>query len=149
MKKERRNNKGFSLVELIVVIAIMAVLMGVLAPQFLKYVEKSRTQKDESAVGEVVNATKIAVADEKIFNDLKITGSDTVTVTVPDDAAITVTATNVSAVTTSLKDELANVIGTVDFVSSTHNSQSFTVVISYNDTNKNYVFTSKTGWGFE
>lgn len=34
MKRTKRNNKGFSLVELIIVIAIMAILAGVLAPQF-------------------------------------------------------------------------------------------------------------------
>ena len=38
MKKENMNNKGFSLVELIIVIAIMAILIVVLAPQYLKYV---------------------------------------------------------------------------------------------------------------
>ena len=32
MKKEKMNDKGFSLVELIIVIAIMAVLVVVLAP---------------------------------------------------------------------------------------------------------------------
>lgn len=32
--KKKMNNKGFSLVELIIVIAIMAVLMVVLAPSF-------------------------------------------------------------------------------------------------------------------
>ena len=43
---KKLNNKGFSLVELIIVIAIMAVLIGVLAPQYLKYVEKSRESAD-------------------------------------------------------------------------------------------------------
>ena len=40
----RKNNKGFSLIELIVVVAIMAVLVGVLAPAYLRYVEKARRQ---------------------------------------------------------------------------------------------------------
>jgi len=64
MKKEM-NNKGFSLVELIVVIAIMAVLVGVLAPQFLRYVERSRLQKDNQAIAEIANAAKAAAATEK------------------------------------------------------------------------------------
>lgn len=66
MKKElkntkKKNNKGFSLVELIVVIAIMAVLMAVLAPAMLRYVEKSRIQKDNSAVAELVNALNVTL----------------------------------------------------------------------------------------
>ena len=35
-------NKGFSLIELIAVIAIMAVIVGIISPLFLGYVEKSR-----------------------------------------------------------------------------------------------------------
>jgi type IV pilus assembly protein PilA len=37
---KKANNQGFSLVELIIVIAIMAVLVGVLAPQFIKICRK-------------------------------------------------------------------------------------------------------------
>lgn len=72
---KKMNNKGFSLVELIIVIAIMAVLVGVLAPQFLRYVEQSRVQKDESAMGEVCNATKIAMSIEEVYDSIDASAS--------------------------------------------------------------------------
>lgn len=53
-KQKSLTNKGFSLVELIIVIAIMAVLVGVLAPQFLKYVERSRKSTDVQNVASIV-----------------------------------------------------------------------------------------------
>lgn len=62
MKKEL-NNKGFSLVELIIVIAIMAVLMGVLAPQYLKYVKQSKISTDITNAEEIATAINVAVAD--------------------------------------------------------------------------------------
>ena len=58
------NNKGFSLVELIVVIAIMAVLIGVLAPQFMKYVEKSRESTDIQNLDTCVSAVRTYYADK-------------------------------------------------------------------------------------
>ena len=64
MRKEQKlNNKGFSLVELIIVIAIMAVLVAVLAPQFLKYVERARNSTDISNATEIVTALQVAAAD--------------------------------------------------------------------------------------
>ncbi len=61
---------GFSLVELIVVIAIMAVMAAVLAPSLLGYVEKSRMQKDDSAMDEVVNAIQLSLADQSIYDEV-------------------------------------------------------------------------------
>lgn len=55
--------EGFSLVELIVVIAIMAVLVGVLAPAFLKYVEKSRKSADVSALDQIMDAAEAVATD--------------------------------------------------------------------------------------
>ena len=45
-KNEKKDNKGFSLVELIIVIAIMAILVGVVGTQVLPYINKSRNAKD-------------------------------------------------------------------------------------------------------
>ncbi len=80
MMKKKKNNKGFSLVELIVVIAIMAVLVGVLAPQFIKYVESSRQSTDMQNVEQMKTAVEVAAADgtitsatiERDGNDVKI-----------------------------------------------------------------------------
>jgi type IV pilus assembly protein PilA len=65
MKKEM-NNKGFSLVELIIVIAIMAVLIGVLAPQYLKYVKQSKISTDITNAEEVASAVNVGIADPLI-----------------------------------------------------------------------------------
>lgn len=62
-KQKSLTNKGFSLVELIIVIAIMAVLVGVLAPQFLKYVERSRKSTDVQNVQAIVTAVQTYAAD--------------------------------------------------------------------------------------
>lgn len=64
-----KNNKGFSLVELIIVIAIMAVLVGVLAPTYLQYVEKSKKSNDVSSVDSVINACEIGAIDPEVMTD--------------------------------------------------------------------------------
>ena len=71
---KRLGNKGFSLVELIVVIAIMAVLVGVLAPQLIKYVEKSREATDIQNCDSIATTLKTYFADkEGLTSDITVT----------------------------------------------------------------------------
>jgi len=63
---KKTNNKGFSLVELIVVIAIMAVLTVVVAPQFLGYVEDARRAKDIQMAASLHTAYLTDIADQTI-----------------------------------------------------------------------------------
>lgn len=104
-KQKSLTNKGFSLVELIIVIAIMAVLIGVLAPQYLKYVESSRLQKDNQAISEIANAIKIAMADETINTNTASGKNFSVT-----SGAYTFTASADAA--NALENELSTVVGT-------------------------------------
>ena len=71
------NNKGFSLVELVVVVAIMAVLMAVLVPTLIRNVEKTRLQKDKSAIAEIHHSIELAIADEEYLNALASTSGAT------------------------------------------------------------------------
>lgn len=69
----KKNNKGFTLVELIVVIAILGVLMAVLIPQYIQYVEKSRIGVDENYIGEVAHNIELAAAANESINGKTVT----------------------------------------------------------------------------
>ncbi len=62
--KKKLNKKGFSLVELIVCIAILAVLVGLIAPALISNIEKSRESKDLQTLDTIAAAIQYALADE-------------------------------------------------------------------------------------
>lgn len=124
MKKEM-NNKGFSLVELIIVVAIMAVLIGVLAPAYLQYVEKSKKTKDCSAVGSIMDACEILASDPA----LTWPTSEAITVTVSDTACQYTGAAGIADVLVKLdgivaesKTRLAGSWGSITFTATKDSS---------------------------
>lgn len=89
MKKQKSmGNKGFSLVELIIVIAIMAILVGVMAPQLMKYVEKSRVSADTQVADTVRTAIMTAMLDPSVTaSTLPTTVTDADSANIKKDAS--------------------------------------------------------------
>lgn len=78
---QENDKKGFSLVELIIVMAIMAILVGVVASQVIPYMEKSRQSKDQQQLSNMCTTMVSAIAQDGDFDlsveaasaDIKVT----------------------------------------------------------------------------
>lgn len=111
------SNEGFSLVELIIVIAIMAILVGVIALAVIPNLEKSRESKDLATLDSLVSGVSTAIA-----NDPSISGSGTL-----DVASVTSAATG--KLEKAVYQQLGDISGTT-MVSSVGKAGS--LVIEYN-----------------
>lgn len=63
MKKVTRENKGFSLVELVVVVLILGILTVAVTPQVMKWVGKSKISADKANANELKYAAQTALSD--------------------------------------------------------------------------------------
>mgnify|MGYP004720353791 FL=1 len=109
MKKEKMNDKGFSLVELIIVIAIMAVLVVVLAPQYLKYVERSRNSTDLQNATSAVTACQVWAADPEATP--AFTGGKAFKIAVTSSDAAAISGDNAEAAKAALKSAAIDLDG--------------------------------------
>ncbi len=62
-KREYRLSDGFSLVEIIIVIAIMAILIGVIALAVIPNIQKSRESKDLAYLDHMMSGLNVAAAN--------------------------------------------------------------------------------------
>jgi type IV pilus assembly protein PilA len=111
---KKMDNKGFSLVELIIVIAIMAILVGVLAPQFIKYVEQSRQSSDLQSIDEVKTAIETYVADFNTSSSITVVAMGS-TITVTGGVTLSdLSQYGITAANTKLKSNKSKVTWTYD-----------------------------------
>lgn len=69
----KKNNKGFTLVELIVVLVILAILAAILVPTLLGYIDRARSEKDFSTAQTVRVAAQAAI--DQAYGDGKVPGT--------------------------------------------------------------------------
>lgn len=72
MNEMHDKNEGFTLVELIIVVAIMGVLIALLAPAYARHVEKSRETVDIANVRSAYAEIMAEVIDEDASNIVKV-----------------------------------------------------------------------------
>lgn len=116
-----KNNKGFSLVELIIVIAIMAILVGVMAPQLIKYIEKTNISSDTQLCDSIRTALNTACLDPDVVKnggDLSDT-TDAVTAITGSvkTAAEEILGVSLSSLPSQLKSKSAKT-GTINYTKS-------------------------------
>ena len=64
LKKSR--NGGFTLVELMVVVAVIAILAAIAMPQFLSAADRARTAKETADIQIIKNATQLYMIDKNV-----------------------------------------------------------------------------------
>jgi len=66
-KKSLKNEKGFTLIELIIVIAIIAIISAILAPSFARMTARSRLKADISSARELTREAALYNADKGTY----------------------------------------------------------------------------------
>jgi len=94
-------NKGFSLVELIIVIAIMAILAAAIAPALIRYIDKSRRADDVAAAESVNTAAQAAFSNEEAYDEVQneLAGPTTKTTDKNGDSVVKLAESNAGSST--------------------------------------------------
>lgn len=130
---KKMNNKGFSLVELIIVIAIMAILAGAIAPALIRYIDKSRKSNDVSSGKTIKTAVETAMGNEVAYEELTNNGSGSVLkITAGGTTSAAVSKVSGGTISQDTFDEIFNNIGekTPKIKYKKNNADSFIVTIT-------------------
>lgn len=120
LQAKKKDNKGFSLVELIIVIAIMAILVGVVGTQVVPYLNKSKVAKDQQLLSAFATAAvsaysyqadKITSSGAIVINDYFTAETDSEKKAIQDEMATLVGYAATSAGKTSLQSKMSSAYG--------------------------------------
>lgn len=64
--QKKNGTKGFSMIELIIVIAVMAILIALIGTQLIPYLEKSRKTRDLDTLNAALTAVQSVVTDHEL-----------------------------------------------------------------------------------
>lgn len=127
LANRKKDNKGFSLVELIIVIAIMAILVGIVGTQVIPYIDKSRKAKDVQVLSGLCTDAMTAYSS----NASTLDPTATYTITISKTTALSVSGGSATEQTT-LKDafkELNGVDKTTDLKLESKEGKALTNVV--------------------
>ncbi|HHX62794.1 MAG TPA: prepilin-type N-terminal cleavage/methylation domain-containing protein, partial [Epulopiscium sp.] len=128
-----RSEKGFTMIELIIVIAIIGILSAILVPSFTQMTRKSRLRSDISTIQQLDAQINLYIAE----HDGKFPGGTTPTATAALDAAV---------IADLVTDEYIRATDTVDALSAAIRLQSEALTVQY-DIDREHLILDVVGVG--
>lgn len=152
MEKKIRGQRGFTLLELMIVVAIITILAGILIPNFTHARAQAQTAACEANLREIATAFELYYADNQVYpagSNTKIiattisNGGVNYLNTVPQDPSAASTTANY----TFTSSAAANPPGYVIMCPGNHDPQTLTRIDGGATTNTKITYTSGAGLG--